>query len=117
MHRKFKELLHDYKRDVFQIAHHKKDVEGITKECVNITEDVLAQHYHYHFHKLPDANRAEIINMISSYVREAILPPVVERIVERHVILERRLDSLERLLESSLEELSQAPLSAETVRK
>ena len=66
MHRQFKELLHDYKRNVFQIAHHKKDVESITRECVHITEDVLQQHYTYHFNKLPDANRAEIIDRKST---------------------------------------------------
>lgn len=103
----FKELLHDYKRNVFQIAHRKKDVESITRECVHITEDVLQQHYTFHFHKLPDANRAEIINMISSYVREAILPPVVQKIVEHHVVLERRVEALEKLLAASLEALSQ----------
>jgi hypothetical protein len=94
---KLKELLHDYKRNVFQIAHHRKDVDSITKECVHITEDVLRQNYQYHFHGLPDANRAEIINMISNYVREAILPPVITK-----------LDALEKLLAASLEALSQS---------
>ena len=108
MHHKLKELLHDYKRNVFQLAHHQKDVESITQECVHITEDVLQQHYTYHFHKLPDANRAEIINMISNYVREAILPPVVRKMAERHVVLERRVAALEKLLAASLEALSQS---------
>jgi len=112
VHRKFKELLHEYKRDVFQISHHQKDVEGITKECVHFTEDVLQQHYTYHFHQLPDANRAEIINMISNYVREAILPPVVEKLVKRNVMLERRMDALESLLERSLALLSAQPAGA-----
>jgi hypothetical protein len=107
VHHKFKELLHDYKRSVFQLSHHQKDVESITQECVHITEDVLQQHYHYHFHKLPDANRAEIINMISNYVREAVLPPVVQKMAERHVVLERRVAALEKLLAASLEVLSQ----------
>ena len=118
MHRQFKDLLHDYKRNVFQIAHHQRDVDGITRECMHITEDVLQQHFHYHFNKLPDANRAEIIDMISKYVREAILPPVVEKLVERHVILERRVDALQKLLEASLEALSQSQAQlVETARK
>ena len=108
MQHQFKELLHDYKRDVFQISHRKKDAESITRECVHITEDVLQQHYTFHFNKLPDANRAEIIIMISSYVREAILPPVVKKIVEHHVLLERRVEALEKLLAASLEALSQS---------
>jgi lysine/ornithine N-monooxygenase len=109
VHRKIKQLLHDYKRDVFQLEHHQKDVDTITREAVHITEDVLQQHFTFHFHKLPDANRAEIINMISNYVREAILPPVVERIVQRTVILEHRVNELERLLAASLEALSESP--------
>lgn len=105
-----KQLLHDYKRDVFQLAHHKKDAESITQECVHLTEDVLQQSFHYHFHQLPDANRAEIINMISNYVREAILPPVVRKLSERQIVLEHRFDSMEKLLASSLELLSQGEL-------
>ena len=110
MHRQFKELLHDYKRNVFQIAHHKKDVESITRECVHITEDVLQQHYTYHFNKLPDANRAEIINMINNYTREALLPPVVERMVHRQVRLEHRIEALEKFIAQMLETLSAAPI-------
>ena len=114
MHRKFKALLHQYKLDVFQLEHHKKDVQQVTSECVTICEDVLAQKYSYHFHKLPDANRAEIINMINNYTREAILPPVVEKLVERQVMAEKRVEALERLIESMLEALSSPPLLAPT---
>ena len=113
MHRKFKDLLHAYKRDVFRLEHHQKDVDSITQECMALCEDVLAQKYHYHFHKLPDANRAEIINMINNYTREAILPPVVEKLVERQVLLERRMSALQNLIEQTLEALSQPALSTE----
>jgi len=109
LHRKFQEILHSYKRDVFQLEHHQKDVESISRECMNICEDVLARKYHYHFHKLPDADRAEIINMINNYTREAILPPVVESMVERHVLLERRVAALESMIEEMLETLSDPP--------
>ena len=106
MHTKFKDLLHEYKREVFQLQHHQKDVGAITQECMNIREDLLKQKYSYHFHKLPDANRAEIINMINNYTREAILPPVVEKIVQRELVLERRMNALENLLARTLEVLS-----------
>ena len=106
MHRRFQELIHDYKRDVFRLEHHQKDVDSITEECMTLCEDVLAQKYSYHFHKLPDADRAEIINMINNYTREAILPPVIEKMVERHVLLERRVAALEELLEKTLDQLS-----------
>ncbi len=113
MHTKFKNLLHNYKRDVFQLEHHQKDVDSITKECMNVCEDVLAQKYSYHFHKLPDADRAEIINMINNYTREAILPPVVEKLVHRQVLMEKRIEAMEGLIQGMLDVLSTGPIAAD----
>jgi len=112
VHKKFKQLLHEYKLEVFRVEHNQKDVEGITQECMDICEDVLQQKYHYHFHKLPDAGRAEIINMINNYTREAVLPPVVERLVQRQVRLEKRYDALVGMVEKMLETLSHDPQSS-----
>jgi hypothetical protein len=112
VHRKFQELLHQYKVNVFHVEHDKASVEDVTEECLHITEDVLEQNYHYHFHKLPDADRAEIINMINNYTREAILPPVVEKLVLRQVKLERRFEAMLSLTNDLLELLSTEPESA-----
>ncbi len=112
VHQKFKELLHQYKLDVFHLEHHQKDVETVAEECMNVCEEVLQQKYNYHFHKLPDANRAEIINMINNYTREAILPPVVEKLVERQVLLEKRMQAMQSLIEDMLEALSAPPLTS-----
>lgn len=109
MHQKFQKLLHEYKLDAFHAEHDRKSSDEIAEECLHVTEDVLRTKYEYHFHKLPDANRAEIINMINNYTREAILPPVVERMVERQVRMERRIESLVTLLEKTLELLSAEP--------
>jgi len=109
VHRKFQQLLHQYKVDVFHAEHNKDSVEEIIGETLHITEEVLEQKYHYHFHKLPDADRAEIINMISNYTREAVLPPVVEKLVMRQVKLERRFEALLGLTEKVLELLSVDP--------
>ena len=106
MRKKFQKLLHDYKLEVFHNEHDKKSIEEITDECLHVTEDILKDKFHYHFHKLPDANRAEIINMINNYTREAILPSVVEKLVHRQVILEKRIDSVVHLTEQILETLS-----------
>jgi hypothetical protein len=111
MHQRFQELLHKYKLDVFHLEHDKSSVEQITDECLHVTEDVLEQKYHYHFHKLPDANRAEIINMINNYTREAVLPPVVEKLVMRQIKLERRFDALLALNQQVLVLLSSDPKS------
>ena len=115
MHKKFEQLLHQYKVDIFHQEHDKTSVEDLTKECLHVAEDVLSQKYHYHFHKLPDADRAEIINMINNYTREAILPPVVERIVLRQIKLEKRFESLMGLTQQLLEILSTDPKSSPSV--
>jgi len=112
VHRKFKELLHQYKLEVFHVEHDKRSVQEITTEVLHLTEDVLKQKIHYHFHQLPDQNRVEIVNLINNYVREAILPPVVERLVHRQVLLEKRLQALVHLNEMILETLSAEPVAA-----
>ena len=103
MHKKFQELLHQYKLEVFRTEHDRQSEEEIASECLNLTEEILEDKFHYHFHKLPDAGRAEIINMINNYTREALLPPVVEKIVKRQVVLEKRIDALVHLMEQLLE--------------
>ncbi len=112
MHRKFHDLLHQYKLELFHLQHDKKSAAEISSEVLHWTDDVLKQKLHYHFHALPDASRAEIINMINNYVREAILPPVVEKIVQRQVLLEKRVVSMEHLLEKVLEQLSSEVIPA-----
>ena len=106
MHQNFKDLLHQYKVEVFHTTHDRQSVEEMTTECMAITEEILEDKFHYHFHKLPNADRVEIINMINNYVREAILPPVVETLVRRQVLAEKRIDALVHLTEKMFELLS-----------
>lgn len=106
MKKHYQELLHRYKVEVFKKEHDQQSVSEITTECLHVTEDVLKQKYHYHFHQLADADRAEIINMINNYTREAILPPVIEKLVARQIRLERRFEALVGLTERLLELLS-----------
>jgi len=110
VHRKFQKLLHDYKVEIFHDEH--QNAQDYAEECMHIADDVLSQKFNYHFHKLPDADRAEIINMINNYTREAILPPVVEKLVERQMANERRVKALESLLENVLDALSADPAEA-----
>jgi hypothetical protein len=104
--RKFKQILHQYKLEIFHAVHDKKSAEEISTECLKATEDVLKHKFHFHFHRLPDADRVEVVNMINNYVREAILPPVVERLVHRQILLEKKIDALVHLQEQILETLS-----------
>jgi hypothetical protein len=114
VHTKFKELLHQYKLEVFHTEHDKRSVQEITTECLHLTEDVLKQRVHYHFRQIPDQGRAEIVNLINSYVREAVLPPVVEKLVLRQVVLEKRLNALLHLTEKILEALSAEPVAGKS---
>ncbi|MBL4771864.1 MAG: hypothetical protein JKY61_12170 [Planctomycetes bacterium] len=106
MHKKFQELLHEYKREVFRSGHDNDNAGEIASECMDVTKDILDEKFEYHFHKLPDADRMEMINMINNYVREAVLPPVVEKIVHRQIIQEKRIDALVHLMETLMETLS-----------
>ena len=106
MKNQFRNLLHDYKKEVFHAQHDPSSIEEIAAECMHITEDVLEQKYSYHFHKLPDADRAEIINMISNYTREAILPPIIEAVVRRQVMQDKQIEALVHLVEHLFETLS-----------
>ena len=107
MSKDFHDLLHQYKREVFETEHNSQSVAQITEHCMEVTEEILEEKFKYHFHKLPDANRAEIINMINNYVREAVLPPVVEKLVHRQLLLEKKMEAMVHLMETLLETLSQ----------
>ena len=104
MQKKLREILHRYKVNAYKLTHDPDESSKVTRECLAISKDVLDNAYEYHFHKLPDANRIEIINMINNYTIEAILPPIVEKLVKRIVLLEKQyvelLSSIEEILEA-----------------
>ena len=105
MQQKFAEALQTYRRDLFKVEHDPSELDSITRDSLHISEETLDNAYHYHFHKLPDADRAEIINMINNYTLEALLPPVVEKITRRQLLIERKLDLLVNLLEKALDRI------------
>jgi hypothetical protein len=102
----FRSLLHEYKVNAFKLSHDHDSLEKLTDETLHYTEETLKNAYHYHFNRLPDANRVEIINMINDYVVEALLPPVVEKLLKRIVILEKRQDMMVDMVSKILETLS-----------
>ncbi|PIE22486.1 MAG: hypothetical protein CSA62_12180 [Planctomycetota bacterium] len=105
MRQKLRNILHQYKIDAFKFSHDHENLDEIAAEALTYSDDALNNAYNYHFHKLPDASRAEIINMIQNYTVEALLPPVVEKIMQRIVILERQQDRMLKMVESIIEEL------------
>lgn len=96
------EILHDYKKECFQYQH-SAEHEVVARERDRLVEEVLAQNFHFHVHKPLDPPSAEILGMIENYTREAVLPPVVAKLAERVVLLEKRHDAaikaMERLLD------------------
>ena len=105
MKQKFAEALKTFKREVYKVEHDPNELNQLTEEALHITEDALDNAYHYHFHKLPDASRAEVINMVNNYTLEALLPPIVEKISKRQLLLERKLDLLVHLMEDALDRI------------
>lgn len=106
MQRKFAEALRTYRKEVYKVDHDADQLKEITKDALTLTKDALDNAYHYHFHKLPDASRAEVINMINNYTLEALLPPIVEKINKRQLVQERKLELLVSLLEEALEKIN-----------
>lgn len=105
MKQKFAEAFKTFKKEVYKVEHDPSELDSLTKDALNITEDALDNAYHYHFHKLPDASRAEVINMVNNYTLEALLPPIVEKISKRQLLLERKLDLLVSLMEDALDRI------------
>ena len=105
MKQKFAEALKTFKKEVYKVEHDPNELNQLTEDALHITEDALDNAYHYHFHKLPDASRAEVINMVNNYTLEALLPPIVEKISKRQLLLERKLDLLVHLMEDALDRI------------
>lgn len=108
MKKKFAEALKTYKKEVFRVEHDPEELRTLTREAMHYTEDTLDNAYHFHFHKLPDASRVEVINMINNYTLEALLPPIVEKISKRQLVLERKVELLVRLLEEALDRIGES---------
>ena len=102
------DLIVEFKRETFRIDHSPDSLRQITEECKSVADQVLKDKFEYHFHKLPDANRVEIINMIHNYTTEAILPPIIAKITQRQLVLERKLDRVVELVERAFEAVSDA---------
>lgn len=107
MRKKFHDLLHQYKVEAFKISHNNECVEERTREILDFTEQALNNAYHYQFHKEPDAEKLEILTLVKNFTLEAIMPPVVEKLTQRIVVLERQQEAMVKLVDHILEALSE----------
>lgn len=106
MKKQFRDLLHHYKVEAFKISHGNVQVEETMKEILHFTEEALNNAYHYHFHQGEDPDRVAIFNMIKNFTLEALLPPVVEKMMRRIVVLEKQHAELVKLMGDILDVLS-----------
>ena len=109
MKKKFRDLLHDYRVRAFKISHNSNNCTSAneaTKEILSVTEEALNNAYSYQFHSDPDPKRIETFTLIKNYTLEALLPPVVEKIMRRVNALEKQHVALVELVDHILEALS-----------
>jgi hypothetical protein len=104
--KKFKELLHHYKVEAFKISHGQEQVAEITREILRHTEEALNNAYRFHIHGDASPQRIETFNMIKHFTLEALLPPVMEKVMRRITVLEKQHTELVRLVGEILETLS-----------
>jgi len=101
------DFLHNYHKAVFELEHNKSLVDARREQAEGIVHELLDQKFHYHFHQKVDTDRAETIQLIHNYCREALLPPVVGRLAERVLLLEQRHAKSLELVEMVLEKFSE----------
>ena len=106
MKQKFRKLLHAYRVEAFKVGHANDDADSDTAGILASTGEALNNAYEYHFRQDPDPKRIETFNMIKNYTLEALLPPVVEKIMRRVNNLEKQHTALVELVDKILEELS-----------
>ncbi len=102
----FRNLLHEYRVETFKATHSPDQTKERTEEALKICREALHQVYKFHFHNVPDAQKAELLNLVHDYAVEALLPPIIERIIERELVLEKKHALGMKLVEQILEALS-----------
>lgn len=93
MQETFRRLLHEYRVESFKAQHSPEQAKERTREALKLCREALQQVYRFHFHNVPDAQRAETLNLVHDYAVEALLPPIIERVIERELV-ERLLETL-----------------------
>ena len=107
MKKQLKEALHRYKVEAFKISHHGVEIAEVSKEILAHTDEALENAYSYHFKRDPNPERVETFQLVKRFVLEAILPPVVEKMMRRITVLERQNAQMVLLLDELMEILSE----------
>lgn len=108
MNKKLKDALHRYKVDAFKMTHTSADEqEEVARQILDHTAEALQNAYHFHLDKSTSPHKVETFQMIKSVVLEALLPPVMEKIMRRITVLEHQNQHLVKLLDELMEVLSE----------
>jgi hypothetical protein len=103
----FRDLLHQYKVDAFKITHNKQVDEDLTREVQAFVTETLNEDFHYQFHADPNPERLETLQLIKNFTVEAVMPPIIERVMRRVVALEKQHALMVQLVDGLLEAMSE----------
>ncbi|MBI5850080.1 MAG: hypothetical protein HZB39_03440 [Planctomycetes bacterium] len=106
MKKKFRDLLHRFKVESFKTSHNHETDEELGREIKRFTEHALNDAFHFHFQKDPSPERLETFTMIKNYTLQSLMPPVIEKIMQRVVTVERQHRLMVKMLDELLEILS-----------
>ena len=107
MKKQLKDALHRYKVEAFKISHHGVEVAEVAREILEHTGEALENAYHIHFPKDTNPHRIETFRLVKTVVLDALLPPVVEKMMRRITVLEKQQTQMIKLLDELMEVLSE----------
>lgn len=107
MKKKLKDALHRYKVESFKLSHHGLDVAEVSKEILDATQVALQNAYCLHFEKNANPQQADTFRMVKTFVTEALLPPVLEKVMRRITAVEKQQTQMVELLGELMEALSE----------
>ena len=109
MKKQLKDALHRYKVEAFKMTHvDAEEKNEVAREILEHTAQALQNAYHFHFGKDTPPHRVEMFQMIKAVALETLLPPVVEKLMRRIIVLEHQHTGMIKLLEELMETLSEA---------
>lgn len=108
MKKKLKDALHRFKVDTFKMTHQGlQEQQDVTREIMDHTGQALQNAYHFQIGKDTPPHRVEMFQMIKSVALETLMPPVIEKLMRRIIVLEHQQASMVKLLEELMETLSE----------
>ncbi len=96
----------DYKKRVFELEHDTTQLAARQAQVKKSVGEILGEKSHFKFHQKIDPQNAATLDLIYDFCHEALLPPVVTRLVERVAVLEARQVASLELISKVMEHLA-----------